>query len=38
MNQERIGKFIQERRKEKSLTQIELAEKIGVSNRSVSKW
>lgn len=38
MNQEQIGKFIQERRKEKELTQIELAEKIGVSNRSVSKW
>ena len=38
MNQEQIGKFIQELRKEKGLTQVELAEKLGVSNRTVSKW
>ena len=38
MNQEKIGKFIQELRKEKGLTQVELAEKLGVSNRTVSKW
>ena len=38
MNQEKIGKFIQEKRKEKNLTQMELASKLGVSNRSVSKW
>ena len=38
MNQEKIGKFIQEKRKEKNLTQSELAEKLGVSNRAVSKW
>lgn len=38
MNQQKIGRFIQERRKEKELTQVELAEKLGVSNRTISKW
>ena len=38
MNQEKIGKFIQEKRKEKNLTQSDIAEKLGVSNRAVSKW
>ena len=38
MDQQKIGKFIQERRKEKKLTQLELAEKLGVSNRTISKW
>lgn len=38
MNQEKIGKFIQERRKAKKLTQEDLAEKLGVNNRSVSRW
>ncbi len=38
MNQERIGKFIAECRKEKKMTQVELAEKLGVTDRSVSKW
>lgn len=38
MNQQKIGKFIQERRKIKELTQLELAEKLGVSNRTISKW
>lgn len=38
MNQEKIGKFIQERRKAKKLTQEELSEKLGVNNRSVSRW
>ena len=38
MNQEKIGKFIQERRKIKKLTQEELAEKLGVNNRSISRW
>ena len=38
MNQQKIGKFIQERRKKKELTQVELAERIGVSNRTISKW
>lgn len=38
MNQQKIGKFIAERRKIKKLTQVELAEKLGVSNRTISKW
>lgn len=38
MNQEKIGKFISTKRKEKNLTQEELAEKLGVTNKAVSKW
>ena len=38
MNQEKIGKFINSKRKEIRLTQAELAEKLNVTNRSVSKW
>ena len=38
MDQERIGKFILELRKEKKMTQQELADKIGVTDRAISKW
>lgn len=38
MNQEKIGKFILKCRKEKKLTQIELAEKLGVTDKSISNW
>lgn len=38
MDQEKIGKFIAEKRKEKNLTQGELAEKLEVSINTVSKW
>lgn len=38
MDQEKIGKFIAERRKLKKLTQSELASKLGVSINAVSKW
>lgn len=38
MNQENIGKFIAECRKEKNMTQQELAEKIGVTDRAISNW
>lgn len=38
MNYETIGKFIQEKRKEKQLTQKELAYKLGVTDKAVSKW
>ena len=38
MNQENIGKFIAKLRKEKKLTQEQLAERLGVHNRSVSRW
>lgn len=38
MNQEKIGKFIAKCRKDKKMTQEELAEKIGVSRKSISRW
>ena len=38
MNYDNIGKFIQERRKAKGLTQKELANKLGVTDKAVSKW
>jgi transcriptional regulator with XRE-family HTH domain len=38
MNQEKIGKFIAENRKIKKITQSELAEKLGVTDRAVSNW
>ena len=38
MNQEKIGKFIQESRKKKNLTQQDLAEILGVSDRSIGNW
>lgn len=38
MNQEKIGKFIAKCRKEQKLTQQDLAEKLGVSDRTVGNW
>ena len=38
MDQDRIGKFIKECRKNKKLTQEQLAEKLGVTYKAVSKW
>lgn len=38
MNQKQIGRFIAQKRKEKNLTQMQLAEVLGVSNKTVSKW
>ena len=38
MDQIKIGKFLQQRRKECGLTQSELAEKLCVSDRAISKW
>ena len=38
MNQHNIGKFIASKRREQNLTQEQLAKKIGVSNKTVSKW
>lgn len=38
MNQKKIGQFIAENRKKQKMTQAELATKLGVSDRSVSKW
>ena len=38
MNQEKIGKFIAECRKQEGLTQMQLAERLNVTDRAVSKW
>ena len=38
MNQEKIGKFIQELRKEKKMTQQELADLLNVTDRAISHW
>ncbi len=38
MNQEKIGKFLKELRKEKGLTQEQRAVKFNVSNRTISRW
>ena len=38
MNQEKIGKFIRELRKDNNLTQADLAQKYGVTYQAVSKW
>ena len=38
MNQEKIGKFIAQCRKEKNMTQQDLSEKLGVSSKTVSNW
>ena len=38
MDQQKVGKFISLLRKENGLTQQELAEKLGVTDKAVSKW
>ena len=38
MDQIKIGEFISEKRKEKKITQSELAERLMISDRAVSKW
>ncbi len=38
MDQIKVGKFIARRRKVKNLTQAQLAEKLGITDRAVSKW
>ena len=38
MDQIKIGRFIQERRKENGLTQMQLAELLGITDRAISKW
>ena len=38
MDQSSIGKFIAQKRKELNLTQEQLAERLGVSNKTISKW
>ena len=38
MNQTSIGSYIARKRKEQNLTQEQLAEQLGVSNKTISKW
>ncbi len=38
MDQIRIGKFIAQCRKNRNLTQMQLAEKLSITDRAVSKW
>ena len=38
MNQQKIGNFLKELRKDNKLTQEQLAEKFSISNRTVSRW
>ena len=38
MNHLKIGRFIAECRKQKSLTQMQLAEKLGITDKAISKW
>ena len=38
MNQEKIGKLIANARKRKNYTQVELAEKIGVTDKTIGNW
>ena len=38
MNQIKIGKFIAERRKLVELTQMQLADQLGITDKAVSKW
>lgn len=38
MNQEKIGKFIAECRKNKKMTQQDLAEQLGITDRAISNW
>ena len=38
MDQQKIGRFIAEQRKNQGLTQLQLAEMLGITDRAVSKW
>ncbi len=38
MEQVKVGKFIAECRKNKNMTQAELAEKLNITDRAISKW
>lgn len=38
MNQTSIGGYLARKRREKNLTQKQLAERLGVSNKTISKW
>ena len=38
MDNQKIGRYIADKRKNKSLTQAELAARLGVTDKAVSKW
>lgn len=38
MDQTAIGQYIAHKRREQNMTQEQLAEKLGVSNKTISKW
>ena len=38
MDQLKIGKFIAACRKQKELTQMQLAERLGITDKAISKW
>lgn len=38
MDQQKVGCFLKKLRKEKNITQEQLAERMGVSRRTVSRW
>lgn len=38
MDQIKIGNFISVKRKERNITQSELAEKLNITDRAISKW
>ena len=38
MEQLKVGRFITQKRKEQNLTQEQLAERLGISNKTISKW
>ena len=38
MDQSKIGRYIAEKRRNRNLTQMQLAEKLGITDRAVSKW
>lgn len=38
MDTQKIGKFLKELRKQNNMTQEQLGEKIGVTNKTISKW
>lgn len=38
MDQVKIGKFISECRKKQNITQVQLAEKLNITDRAISKW
>ena len=38
MDMEKMGSFLAELRKERKLTQADLGEKLGVTNKTVSRW